>query len=150
MLEEVLRSYHWFDHPEGMKFAEVHKDAHRSVGHWLFLPGSMSAFHRVNNCDEIWAIHTGRLCLHVIDVTGAYTQIRIGIAVGSGEIPVVVIPRGSWQAAELPEGVSFAFGTNVCAPAFRYSEFEIGRRSVLIRAYPQHRDIILRLSHKQA
>ena len=79
-----------------MKFAEVHKNDHRSVGHWLFLPGSMSAFHRVSNCEEVWAIHAGGLILHLIDTDGAYTQLRVGLDLRSGEIPVVTIPSGTW------------------------------------------------------
>src|SRR5688572_29925209 len=108
MLDEILGRYPWFDHPEGMKFAEVHVDRHRSVGHWLFLPGSMSAFHRVNHCEEIWAIHAGRLTLHVIDAAGVHTQFRVGLDLRSGDAPVVTVPGGNWQAAELPTGIPFA------------------------------------------
>ncbi|MDX2303722.1 MAG: hypothetical protein NW226_13035 [Microscillaceae bacterium] len=42
------------------------------------------------------------------------------------------------QAAELPEGEDFAFGTNVCAPYFEFHEFRLGLRDELIAIFPQH------------
>lgn len=145
-LESILHRYGWFDHPEGMKFVETHRDAYRSVGHWLFVPDSHSAFHRVTNCEEIWAIHAGRLTLHVLDPAGGYQRYRLGLDLASGERPVVAVPRRSWQAAELPAGEPLAFGTNVCAPAFQYSVFELGKRDAMLASFPEHADIIGRLS----
>jgi predicted cupin superfamily sugar epimerase len=62
------------------------------------------------------------------------------------ETPVVSIPGGAWQAAELAEGQSFAFGTNVCAPAFHFSDFAIASRNMLIDEYPNYTDLITRLT----
>jgi len=145
-LESLLRDYRWFDHPEGMKFVETHRDAHRTVGHWLFLPGTHSAFHRVTNGEEIWAIHAGRLDLHLLDPAGTYQRHHLGLDLASGERPVVTVPIRSWQAAELPAGEPFAFGTNVCAPAFQYSAFELGMRDEMLASFPEHADLISRLS----
>jgi len=130
-----------------MKFAETYRDNFRSVGHWLFLPGSISAFHRLTNCEEIWAIHIGRLSLHMIDSSGGYERVRLGTDVAAGEVPLVTVPRGGWQAAELPTLQAFAFGTNVCAPVFDYSTCEMGSREQLIRSFPQHKELIGRLTH---
>src|ERR1044072_6000492 len=76
MLSMILQRYPWSDHPEGMKFAEIYQNEHRSAGHWLFLPGAISVFHQVHNCDEIWAIHSGCVHLHVIDLNGVYSVTR--------------------------------------------------------------------------
>ena len=148
MLPHLLQAYDWFDHPEGMKFAETHQDAFRTVGHWLFLPGAISAFHRVLNCEEIWAIHVGRLHLHVIAPDGKYQLVRIGLDLAAGELPVVTVPPGHWQAAELPEAVPFAFGTNVCAPGFCYEESQIAKRRELCQEFPPHAELISRLTHE--
>ena len=59
---------------------------------------------------------------------------------------MIAIPTGNWQAAELPEGLPFAFGTNVCAPSFSFEQFEIARRDDLLRDFPEHKDLILRLT----
>jgi uncharacterized protein len=146
MLGALLAAYPWYDHAEGMKFVEMHQDAHRTVGHWLFLPGMRSTFHRVRNCEEIWAIHHGSLLLHVLEPNGVHRVVRLGSNVGAGERPVASVRPDCWQAAELAGGAAFAFGTNVCAPGFRTSEFEIGPRAVLRATYPQHTEVIERLT----
>ncbi|MBI4748587.1 MAG: cupin domain-containing protein [Acidobacteria bacterium] len=146
MLEKLLSSYDWFNHPDGPKFVETHRDPYRTSGHWLFLPGAFSAFHRVTNNEEIWAIHAGRLLVHVLEPTGAHRVLRLGTDFDAGERPVVTVPTGHWQAAEIPEGVEFAFGTNVCAPAFSFSEFAITERDDLLNQFPQHEAIIIRLT----
>ena len=47
MIEDILAAYDWFDHPEGLKYVQTYGDAYRNCGHWLFLPGIISAFHKV-------------------------------------------------------------------------------------------------------
>lgn len=146
MIDKILSTYEWFDHPDGPKFVETHRDPHRTSGHWLFLPGSFSSFHRVENNEEIWAIHLGRLLVHVLEPDGNYNVLRLGTDFDAGERPVVTVPAGYWQAAEIPEGVDFAFGTNVCAPQFSFSEFAIAERLDLLRQFPQHEEVITRLT----
>ena len=146
MVEDILAAYDWFDHPDGCKFLETHLDAHCSSGHWLFLPGVFSAFHKVRNSEELWLIHLGRVLVHVLDPDGAHHVLRLGTDLAAGERPVVTVPVDYWQATELPEGTPFAFGTNVCAPAFSYGEFAMARREDLLRDFPDHADLIIRLT----
>jgi predicted cupin superfamily sugar epimerase len=42
--------------------------------------------------------------------------------------------------------VPFAFGSCVCAPPFSYDEFAIATRPEMLSAYPQHRQLIERLT----
>ena len=146
MIDDILAAYDWFDHPEGPRFVETHRDAHRSSGHWLFLPGVFSTFHKVRNNEELWLIHSGRLLVHVLDPNGAHHTLRLGTDLAAGERPIVTVPVDYWQAAEIPEGTPFAFGTNVCAPAFSYDEFTMASREGLLRNFPGHRDLITRLT----
>lgn len=101
------------------------------------------------NCEEIWTIHVGRLTIHVIDAAGEYSRHELGQRVDQGEIPLITIAPGAWQAAELPNGVEFAFGANVCAPAFDYSQMRIGKRDELLALFPARAELIRRLSHEQ-
>lgn len=146
MIDNILAAYDWFDHPEGPKFVETHLDAHRSSGHWLFLPGVFSSFHKVRNNEELWLIHLGRLLVHVLDPDGAHHKLHLGTNLAAGERPMVTVPGNYWQAAEIPDGTPFAFGTNVCAPAFSYKEFTLAYREDLLRDFPDHRDLITRLT----
>jgi predicted cupin superfamily sugar epimerase len=146
VLDDILSSYDWYEHPEGPKFVQTHCDAHRTSGHWLFLPGVFSAFHRVLNSEELWLIHVGSVRVHVLGPDGDHTVLRLGTDFASGERPVVAVPTGHWQAAEMPEGVPFAFGTNVCAPGFSWDMLDIADREALLREFPRHRELIMRLT----
>ena len=146
MIESLLKSYNWFDHPDGPKFVETHRDDYRTSGHWLFLPGSFSSFHKVKNNDELWLIHQGKLLLHLLEPDGGKRTIHLGMDLDAGETPVANAPKGYWQAAELPEKEAFAFGTNVCAPPFSFDQFCIADRGFLLKDYPNEQELILRLT----
>ena len=148
-LEALLAAYAWYDHPEGPKFVETHRDAHRTNGHWLFVPGAISAFHRVVNNEELWLAQRGSLRIHVIDDAGRHTSQVLGLHVAGGEQPVIAVPQGVWQAAELVPGEPFAFGSNVCAPPFSFEAdgFELAERAPLIERFVAHADLIARLTH---
>jgi predicted cupin superfamily sugar epimerase len=146
MLDQLLSSYNWFDHPDGQKFVETYRDPYRTVGHFLFRPGAFSSFHKVTNNEEVWLIHAGRLLVHVFLPDGSHQVLRLGMDLAAGERPVFTVPAGYWQAAELAPGEPFAFGTNVCAPGFSYDAFEIGKQEDLLREYPQHKKLIMQLT----
>jgi predicted cupin superfamily sugar epimerase len=146
MLNEILSSYEWYDHPEGLKFVETHRDAYRTSGHWLLLPGAFSTFHKWAGGEELWFIHAGRLALHVIEPSGAHMLLRLGTDVAAGERPAAAVPASCWQAAELPEGVEFAFGTVVCAPPFSFEQLVTADAEGLQREFPEHRALIRRLT----
>ena len=147
-IQTILNSYDWYDHPEGPKFVETHRNEFRTSGHWLFLPGAISSFHKVLNNEEIWAIHQGKLILHTLETNGEHRSFHLGTDLKAGEKPVITIPKGCLQAAEIPDGVPFAFGTNVCAPAFVWEELVIVPQQELLQNFPEHSELILRLSQK--
>jgi predicted cupin superfamily sugar epimerase len=148
ILDELLSAYNWYDHPDGPKFVETHRNEYRTSGHWLFLPGVVSWFHRVFNNAELWIIHTGRLLVHVLDPDGTHRVLHLGTDLAVGERPVVAVPVGHLQAAEIPEGVPFAFGTNVCAPSFSFEQFEITKREDLLQEFPDYKDLIMRFTQE--
>jgi hypothetical protein len=58
--------------------------------------------------------------------------------------PQIVVPAGIWQAAE-PEGEGVLCGCTV-APGFEFADFEMGRAEELMREFPDHEQLIRRLS----
>lgn len=146
-IDQLLSAYDWYDHPEGPKFVETHRDEYRTCGHWLFLKGKISAFHQVFNNAELWLIHQGSLMIYLISPTGDLTTVRLGTNLALGETPVYAVPAGYWQAATLAEGADYAFGSNVCAPAFSFAQFCLADREALRQQFPQHRDLITTLTY---
>jgi predicted cupin superfamily sugar epimerase len=148
LLDQICSSYDWYDHPEDHKFVQVYRNGYRACGHWLHQPGERSAFHRVRNTEELWLIHQGRLRVHLLSPDGAHEAFGLGTDLAAGERPVVTVPQGHRQAAEIPDGAPVALGSNVCAPAFSWDAFELADPEELRRAFPGHSGLILRLTRE--
>ena len=146
MLDTILQAYDWYNHPEDHKFVQVHRDAYRTCGHGLYQPGEISAFHRALNNDELWLIHLGRIEVHVLSPGGVHTAHQLGTDLSAGDRPMVVIPRGHWQGAEVLPGVPLAMVSTVCAPGFSWDAFELAEQADLVRDYPEHAELIVRLT----
>lgn len=146
MLKQLLNNYTWYDHPEGLKFVETHRDEFRTSGNWLLLPGAISAFHRVLNNAELWIIQHGSIKLHILGPDGQLVTHKLGLNLEDGEESVVSVPVGYWQAAELETKADFGFGAVICAPAFAFTLFEMAPRAALVKQHPQHEELIRRLT----
>lgn len=150
-------------HPEGGYFCELYKCAERisdreitfaftkdrclaSSIYFLLPAGEVSRFHRLKS-DELWYFHAGNpIVIHLIDKAGNLSELRLGTDCEKGERPQAVIPAGSIFGA-IPggqDGYSLA-GCMVC-PGFEYEDFELLSREELLRFYPKHREIILKLT----
>jgi predicted cupin superfamily sugar epimerase len=82
----------------------------------------------------------------MLDPDGSHQILRPGTDFTAGEQPVVSVPAGYWQVAEILAGVPCAFGSNVCAPAFSFENFNNANREHLLRDFPRHADLIMRLT----
>jgi predicted cupin superfamily sugar epimerase len=129
-----------------LKFVETHRDEYRTCGHWLFLPGAIAVLHKVDDNEEVWAIHHGRVLLHLLSSAGEYQRLMLGCNLDSGELPLRTVPVGWWQAAEIPDGEPYAWGTNVCAPPFNPRSLTVGDRDLLLSEFPMHSEVILRFT----
>ena len=109
-------------------------------------PQSRSLLHRVA-CDEMWHAYGGdpfRLLL--LHPDGSSEDVVMGSDIVAGQRVQLLVPAGTWQAAELVDGGQWAlFGCTV-APEFTSAAFEGGHASELVAAYPHRRDDIERLA----
>lgn len=107
---------------------------------------NFSAFHRLRS-DEIWHFYAGApLVVHVIDVDGKYSKVALGTDLESGQVPQAVVRSGCWFASHVADWKSFALVGCTVAPGFDFDDFEMGKREQLSALYPQHRDIVERLT----
>jgi predicted cupin superfamily sugar epimerase len=149
-------------HPEGGWFRETYRAAEeipaaalpRRYGgprrfataiHFLLAAGEVSAFHRLAS-DEVWFLHAGGpLLVHVL-FDRDHQVLRLGPDPERGEAFQAVVAAGSWFGAELAPGADFTLVGCAVAPGFDFADFELGERATLAAAYPQHRDLVERLT----
>ena len=114
-----------------------------STAIYFLLPAEeVSALHRIKS-DEVWHFYAGAsLDLFVIDAAGGLTTTRLG---PEGPFQALV-PAGAWYGAALSEGAGWALVGGTVAPGFDFADFELGERAELLRAFPQHRALIERLT----
>jgi predicted cupin superfamily sugar epimerase len=108
--------------------------------HFLVTKESPSRFHRLKS-DEIWHLYDGSLTLHTISEKGDYTLTKMG----DQENPVFQfrVNKNTWMAADTND---FALFGCTLSPSFEFEDFELSVKEILIKKFPKHSKIILRLS----
>jgi predicted cupin superfamily sugar epimerase len=150
-------------HVEGGYFKEVYRSSIEISGgeifdsfegkrnlsttiYFLLKSGQVSKFHRLKS-DEIWFYHYGcPMIIHTIDDKGEYQAFRLGINPGKKEKPQVQIPSGFIFGAEPAENNSFSLVSCMVSPGFDFRDFIMFDEKQLALMYPQHGEIISRLS----
>ncbi|MFZ1141788.1 MAG: cupin domain-containing protein, partial [Candidatus Sulfotelmatobacter sp.] len=120
-----------------------------STAIYFLLEGEgFSAFHRLRS-DEIWHFYAGQpLLVHAIDPEGNYSRILLGSDPGAEQVLQAVVRAGCWFASHVADWKSFAVVGCTVAPGFEFEDFELGKREELVARYPQHRELIERLTRE--
>lgn len=118
-----------------------------STAIYFLLDGdNFSAFHRLRS-DEMWHFYAGSpLTVHVIDTLGKHSSILLGDDLDSGQSFQAVVRAGCWFASHVADWRSWALVGCTVAPGFDFEDFEMAKREELAREFPQHREIIERLT----
>lgn len=145
-------------HPEGGYYRETFRssrmveldrfEGERELAtsiYFLVTDSAPSRFHRLRG-EEIWNRHAGStLTLHLLDpASGEYRQVRLGENIGEGDRLQYVVPAGVWFGATVAEGFAVAGCTVI--PGFRFGDFEMGEPDELLARFPEHGEVIRRLS----
>jgi len=113
---------------------------------FLLNSGDFSAFHRLRS-DEIWHFYAGgTLVVHVIGEDGKRSEILLGNDAEGGEVFQGAVKAGCWFGARAKDPRTFALVGCTVSPGFDFADFEMGKREELVRSYPQHRELIARLT----
>jgi predicted cupin superfamily sugar epimerase len=120
-----------------------------STAIYFLLEGrNFSAFHRLRS-DEVWHFYLGStLAVHVIGADNSYSVIHLGANPDAGEVLQAVVSAGCWFASEVEDGKSFALVGCTVAPGFDFEDFELAKRTELVLRYPQHREVIEKLTRE--
>lgn len=149
-------------HPEGGFYREIYRSAgiipanalppafdgeraYSTAIYFLLPGGTFSAFHRIEQ-DELWHFYDGcTIILHCISPDGIYSSYNVGIEENAE--PQLVIPAGTWFAAEPQRIDSFSLAGCTVAPGFDFHDFKMPSREELIAQFPTHEKIIYRLTY---
>jgi predicted cupin superfamily sugar epimerase len=118
-----------------------------STAIYFLLEGEdFSALHRIRQ-DEILHFYDGSaLTLHVIDPAGNYATVKLGRDLAAGELPQATMAAGSLFGATVNDPRSYALVGCTVAPGFDFADFSMPSREELCCQFPQHRQIVERLT----
>ncbi|MFL6350250.1 MAG: cupin domain-containing protein [Bryobacteraceae bacterium] len=160
---------YWIDqlklepHPEGGFFRETYRaplvieqsalpstfqgSRTASTAIYFLLAGEeFSALHRLA-ADEVWHFYAGAaLLIHSIDLTANHSLVKLGQNPDVGERLQWVVPAGHWFGSCLEQPDQYALVGCTVAPGFDFADFEMAERVALTAQYPQHRNMIDKLT----
>ena len=130
--EQLIRDLGLRQHPEGGRFAEVHRSAASTSIYFLLVAGELSRWHRVRS-EEIWHFYEGSP-LELLQLTPAGTDLEYIVLgqVSDRERPVHCVPPDYWQAAR-SRGAYTLVGCTV-APPFEFANFSLLKDSPALAA----------------
>lgn len=162
-IDKIIKTLQLKPHPEGGYFREVYrskgfinktslpsefsgKRSYSTAIYFLLTSDSFSAFHRINQ-DEIWHFYKGSpIKLHVISDQGDYSSVIIGNNLEKQETLQYIVPAKYWFAAEVINKNDFSLVGCTVSPGFDFNDFELPKREQLIALFPQHKNIITKLT----
>ena len=151
--QELINTLELISHPEGGYYKETYRSIETIDGEQslmtsiLFLLTSENAsnFHRIQS-DEHWYFHEGSpLTVHVIGENG-HEKRMLGLDFAEGQRPYQLVYKQEIFGSEVQEPNSYALVSCAVAPGFMFRDFELFTRHELLDQYPQHEEIICRLT----
>ncbi len=161
--ETIIESLDLEEHPEGGYYKETYRSENsfptgvddsefpggRSYStsiYYLLKSGQTSAFHRIKS-DELWHFHLGSsLTIHIIHPDTLYEALYLGPAVDTDQHFQHVVPAGSWFGVSVDKPNNFTLAGCTVSPGFDFRDFEMGDPYMLKQAFPEHKEIIDKLS----
>jgi len=149
------------EHPEGGYYSVEYVSPHRITAegldvsfdgtralsssiYFLIDEGNVSNFHRLK-ADEIWYYHDGEpLTIAMITENGEYISYELGLDFEKGQRPQVLVPAGCIFGSYPKSGYSLV--SCMVSYAFEFEDFELFDRQDLLNQYPEHKEIIEKLT----
>jgi predicted cupin superfamily sugar epimerase len=117
--------------------------------YFLLRSQDRSLFHRIRS-DELWHFHAGSsLSIYILNEKELIVQ-RLGNDLAVGQQLQVVVPAQSWFGASVDDPDTFTLAGCTVAPGFDFHDFELASRTTLLETFPQHHDIIYKLTKSNA
>ena len=130
----------------GPQYPAGTRKAAGSAIEYLITPQSYSRLHRLPT-DEVYHFYLGdpvEMLQLYPDGTGKV--VRMGQDILHGEELQLTVPRGTWQGTRLVPGGQWALLGTSMAPGMEFHDYEDGDQELLIKQYPQFRDLLEHLA----
>jgi len=164
--EALIKTLNLKKHPEGGYYKETYKSdelikqaslperfhGDRSFStaiYFLLTKKDISAFHKIKQ-DELWHFYYGDpLTIHMINQEGVYSYIKLGQNLIEGETLQAVVKAGTYFGAEVNNKTNYySLAGCTVAPGFNFADFEMPARKKLLDLFPEHEEIIIKLTYK--
>lgn len=152
--QELIDQLDLLPHPEGGFYRETYRsettlngtDRQLMTSIYFLLTGqNFSHFHRITS-DETWYFHEGNtLLVHTIE-GDTHTAHHLGLANEVGNQPFLIVKGGTIFGSEVKDREGYALVSCAVAPGFDFADFELFTASDLLPRFPQHQEIILKMT----
>ena len=163
--QEYIKKLDLIPHPEGGYYKEIYRSegiisqqslpmrfsggrAYSTAIYYLLESGDFSSMHRLNSDEQWFHVDGSALIIHSINPNGNYTKHYIGKNLDAGEFPYAVVPHGNWFGGTVDKPESFALVGCVVSPGFDFDDFELSKKSELVKLFPQHQNLINKLTRE--
>ncbi|MEH7235145.1 cupin domain-containing protein [Bacillus sp. JJ1562] len=114
--------------------------------YFLLRSEDISHLHRLQS-DELWYYHGGSpLTVHIIDESGEYKEMQLGLNLDKGEVPQVLVPKNSIFGSSVKKENTFSLVGCMVSPGFEFEDFELFTQDELLKEFPQHEEVIRKLA----
>jgi predicted cupin superfamily sugar epimerase len=158
--DDLIRTLRLQRHPERGYFVETYRaqlgiassahDGARAASTAIYFlltaEDATTYLHRLRS-DELFHLYEGGpLDVLLLDGGGHAEVRRLGLDLAAGERPQIVIPAGTWVAAELVPGASHCLWGCTVAPGFEFRDFELAEGPELAARFPGRPDLAARIA----
>ena len=122
-----------------------------SIFYLLASESPIGHFH-LNRSDIVHYFHLGDpITYYLLYPTGELRTVVMGSDVRNGQVLQLTVPGGVWKASEIPSDGPHGFGliSEAVTPGFEYDDMTLGYRDQMLVSFPQHEELVKRLSHAQ-
>jgi predicted cupin superfamily sugar epimerase len=163
-LKTVVEKLQLIPHPvEGGYFREVYRaaegtlhaalpmrfDGDRSFAtsiYYVIPPGQISSLHLML-ADETWHFYIGSpINLVEIAADGTVTETVLGSDIAAGQVPQHTVMHDRWLGAWNLNDDEYSLVGCTVAPGMELDDYQHGERKDLLKLFPQHRDLIMKLT----
>jgi len=153
-VQELVERFGMTEHPEGGFYKETFRSAqlqeNRSILssiYYLLYGNHVSNLH-VIDADEAWYHHEGGdLTIHTFHPKTGYKALILGNSEFAE--PFHIVEGGTIFGSSLSSADNYALVSCAVAPAFLFEHFKLTSRTELLNAYPDQKEIILKLTRDE-